>query len=417
MDLARPTKAVYPAFLNRHGSEYVTSGRITSLALDPDCTQQRCTLWIGAAGGGVWRTSKALAGDGGWTQVSGALPTSNVGSLLYDAPRHTLYAGTGEANASGDSGAGQGVFKSTDGGDHWTELSGSAPFTSRAVSTWPSTPRRRPLCYVTTTRAVRGVSSVTGGGVSIVPGAAQWGLYKSTDGGASFTFIHNGAASPSVCTGDTTEATGAGPCSPRGVRSFAIDPTDHNTLYAGSFSRGVWRSNDAGATWTQIKTPVASGADTTSRPMFAVTTLPNGDTRMYLGEGTAGNPAAGVVAQRLRRAPVRRRSPACRATDPADRGYATYNYCTGQCWYDNFVYLPPGHPDIVYLGGSYPYGEDHSISNARGVVLSRDGGATWSDLTEDATSPTRPTACTPTSTCWSPSPTTRCRSGRVPTAA
>src|SRR6266571_819942 len=48
-----PTDAVYPAFLNRHGSQYVTSGRITALAVTPDCTSRQCTLWVAAAGGGV----------------------------------------------------------------------------------------------------------------------------------------------------------------------------------------------------------------------------------------------------------------------------------------------------------------------------------------------------------------------------
>src|SRR5262249_40585525 len=47
-----PTKATYPAFLNRHGSQYVASGRITALAIAPDCTAQQCTVWVGAAGGG-----------------------------------------------------------------------------------------------------------------------------------------------------------------------------------------------------------------------------------------------------------------------------------------------------------------------------------------------------------------------------
>jgi hypothetical protein len=392
--LIGPSKAIYPAVLNRHNSEYVTSGRITSLALDPDCTLQKCTLWVGAAGGGVWRTTKALAGNGNWEQVSESLPTNTTGALTYDAAHHTLYVGTGEANASGDSGAGQGVFKSTDGGDHWTPLADNSPFLSRAVSNVVVDPTNPSILYVSTTRAVRGVSSVTGGGVSVVPGAAKWGLYKSTNGGASWTFIHNGAATVAPCTGDAAEAGGLQACSPRGVRSFAIDPVDHSTIYAGSYSRGVWRSSDAGVTWTQIKAPLVAGTNTTSRPMFSITQLSNGDTRMYVGDGTAGAPDARF----WRSDSVRTGSPTftdLTSNNPANRGYATFAYCTGQCWYDNFVYSPPGQPDMVYLGGSYSYNEDHSISNARAVVLSRDAGATWSDLTEDATSPTAPNGLHP----------------------
>src|SRR5437870_6597690 len=61
-----PKNAIYPAFLNRHGSQYVTSGRITALAISPNCTTNTCTLWVAAAGGGVWRTDKALSGSGNW---------------------------------------------------------------------------------------------------------------------------------------------------------------------------------------------------------------------------------------------------------------------------------------------------------------------------------------------------------------
>jgi hypothetical protein len=66
-------------------------------------------------------------------------------------------------------------------------------------------------------------------------------------------------------------------------------------------------------------------------------------------------------------------------------GYATYNFCTGQCWYDQGVYSPTGHPNMVYVFGSYSYNEDHGISNARAVLLSRDGGDTFTDLTDAAT--------------------------------
>ncbi len=66
-------------------------------------------------------------------------------------------------------------------------------------------------------------------------------------------------------------------------------------------------------------------------------------------------------------------------------GYGTYNVCTGQCWYDIFVHTPKGHPDVVYVGGSYSYGETFGISNGRGVVLSTDAGVTSTDMTMDAT--------------------------------
>ena len=77
-------------------------------------------------------------------------------------------------------------------------------------------------------------------------------------------------------------------------------------------------------------------------------------------------------------------------------GYATYNSCTGQCWYDNFVYTPAGHPDVVYVGGSYAYGEAGAgISNNRAVVLSTDAGKTFTDMTYDATDALHPNGLHP----------------------
>src|SRR5207244_10402171 len=105
------------------GVAYTTSGRITALAIAPNCNNNNCTVWVGAAGGGVWRTNNALSGSGAnWTFVSGSFATNAIGTLTYDAANNVLYAGTGEPNSSGDSEAGLGIYKSTDGGNTWTQL-------------------------------------------------------------------------------------------------------------------------------------------------------------------------------------------------------------------------------------------------------------------------------------------------------
>ncbi len=75
------------------------------------------------------------------------------------------------------------------------------------------------------------------------------------------------------------------------------------------------------------------------------------------------------------------------------------NYCTGQCWYDNFVVSPAGYPDTVYLGGSFDYGNYGFVNDGRGVLYSTDAGASFTDMTWDATF--RPT---PPGTCCQPNP-------------
>lgn len=396
-----PSTALYPEFVFRtSGSyvpdEYVASGRTTSLAISTVCVPGHCRLWAGPAGGGIWRTDNALTGQPHWTYLSTPFGINAIGALFVDPndpTGNTIYAGTGEANASADSAAGVGLYKSTDGGDTWTGPIGQSVFNGRAIGTIAVKPGNSNTLYVGITRGVRGINSTVGGGVSLIPGAAQWGLYKSTDGGATWTFIHNGAASASLCSlADSGNAT---PCSPRGVRRVAVDPSDPNTIYAGSYQRGIWRSNDEGATWTQIKPSLSNNPIvTTTRPEFAVNKTPDGKTRMYVNEGNDGhNPAAFFRAD-----DVAHGSPTftqMSSSNPANAGYGAYNLCDGQCWYDNFVVSPPGYPDVVYVGGSYSYGETGGISNGRGVVLSTDGGQTFTDMTMDATDAVHPNGIHP----------------------
>ncbi len=354
-----PSEALYPAtiFRNSFGyvpARYVAGGRTTAIAIAPDCAPGHCRLWVSAAGGGVWRTKNALSGQPNWEFLSGEFGIQSGSSIVLDpndASGNTLYVGTGEANASADSAAGVGMYKSTDGGDTWMGPLGASVFGGRAIGSIAVTPGAANVVYAATTRAVLGISSVNGGAVSLIPGAAAWGLYKSTDGGGTWTFLHNGAATATACDTVAKAIAVGSPCSVRGVRRVAVDPSNPAIVYAGSYARGVWRSPDAGATWAQIK-PSLNAADASMRPELAVTTLANGDTRMYVHEGTSGSPTS-----RLFRSDSVASGVAVftnlSSSNVANAGYGTHNVCTGQCWYDNFVYTPAGHPDIVYVGGSY----------------------------------------------------------------
>jgi len=371
--------------------EAAYSGRVTAMAIGPVCNPVQCRVWAAAAGGGVWRTDNALAGNPSWKFLTGGIGINAVGSIEVDpndSSGNTVWVGTGEANASGDSAAGVGLYKSTDGGDTWTGPLGAAAFNGRSVGSIAIDPRNPNVIYSASTRGVRGVTS-TGGGVSLTPGAAPWGLYKSTDGGATFTFLHNGTGAAAQCFPTTGAA-----CSVRGVRRVALDPSNPDIVYAGSYGRGVWRSPDGGTTWTQIK-PSLNASDSSMRPEIAVTRLPSGQTRMYVGEGSSGSPAARLYRtdDAAGAAPV---FTDLTSNDPANPGYGSYNYCTGQCWYDNLVVTPAGYPDIVYVGGSYQYsGSAYRTSNGRALVLSTDGGVSWTDMTKDASSRYFPTGLHP----------------------
>jgi hypothetical protein len=376
--LIGPTSTNFPNVLTFSGADYFDSGRITALVVAPGCGESNCSLYVGAAGGGIWRTDQALRTNRPqpWVYLSGSFATNAIGTLILDptdSSGNTLYAGTGEPNSSADSEAGVGIYKTTDGGDTWRKLadlvsnlttpnngtySGDA-FAGRSIAGIVVDPRNPNVIYVASTRGVRGVSSVSTGGATTNPPTPRppFGLWKSSDGGATFSFIWDGNASI------------------RGVIDIALDPNDPNTLYAAALDQGTWRSADGGVSFTQIKAPLSTNDP--DRPSFALAKLHHGKTRMYLGEGVAGSPAARFF-----------RTDDAAASVPVFTDLTTtqnINYCTGQCWYDNVVYSPPGKPDVVYLGGSFDYGNYAFTNNGRAFIYSTDGGNTFTDLTWDAT--------------------------------
>ena len=356
--LIGPSRAVFPPILTFSGAQYITSGRITALAIAPTCVSGNCRVYVAAAGGGVWRTDTAL-NTPTWTFLSDSFGTNAIGSLLLDsrdATGNTIYAGTGEPNASGDSEAGVGVYKSTDGGNTWAFVPGSDIFFQRAIGQMALDNAGNLLVPIAS--AVRGISSVTSGAESS-PATGHpltpRGLYRQT--GTTFTRIFTA------------------PAPTRGSTTVKVDPTHAGIIYVNAFGGGaiagdggIWRSTDNGATFAQIFAPKDTTAGTLDfaleRDEFDVTTLATGATRMYVGAGEGSSATGGPPATFWR-------------SDNADStatfvqlgGAQVSNYCTGQCWYDNVVFTPKGHPDIVYLGGSFVYGELNGPSNARGVLF------------------------------------------------
>jgi hypothetical protein len=395
--LLGPSPESVPAILTFNGASAFYSGRITALAIGSTCTASSCTVWVGAAGGGIWRTDNALASSPTWTFVSGSFGTNAIGTLTYDAAHTTLYAGTGEPNASADSEAGVGIYKSIDGGTTWTHLASATSTSSVANGTYTGDAfASRSISsiavaadgtlYVSSTRGVRGISSVISGGVTTSPPTPRppFGLFKSTDGGATFTFIWDGNATI------------------RGVNHVELDPNygTNSTLYAAAFQQGIWRSSNGGTSWTQIFAPLVP-AENTDRAEFAVT-LKSGHTRMYVGDGSTGGatqPDGSITnaSEFFRSDEVETGTPTFKLlSDPSRLNpyYATYNYCEGQCWYDNFVVTPPGSPDVVYLGGSFQYGFYGLRSNGQAVLYSENAGEHFYDMTWDSTTnPLPPGQC------------------------
>jgi hypothetical protein len=402
--LIGPSVALVPELLTYTGSQYITSGRITALAIGPRCTEKSCRIWVGAAGGGIWRTERGLSETPKWRFISASFHSNAIGSLVVDPTDptgDTLYAGTGESNTSVDSCAGVGIYKTRDGGDHWTFLAGSkAAANGRAISSIAIDPTDGKKIWIGTTRATRGITSVTGGGVTLNPAYPGWGLWKSTDGGTTFM---------AVVTNSST-AVSHPEVGIRGVQNVILDPRNPSTVYFSAMGRGVRRISALDAPVAPaVSTRVFFGNTTGSnhRTTFDIT-IKNGKTRMYVGTGDSGSPASSVwrhdnldqPAAALGAGWIRLTSTTSNRADP---GYSTYNFCTGQCWYDINVFTPKGHPDRVFVLGSFQYGEYWRVSNSRGVLLSTTAGdpdpannnRTFTDVSWDATSPDAPNGIHP----------------------
>jgi hypothetical protein len=387
------------------------SGRVAALAISPACRiEGRCRVWVGAAGGGVWRSEDAMrTDDAGWRWIGQGLGTNNIGSLTLDpndASGDTIYVGTGETNTPQNSGAGTGVYRSTDGGDHWTRIStnildpavspSAIDFTStRGVSSVVVEPGNLRVLYVATTTAMLGMTAVRGG-QSQTTGYPQprVGLYKTENGGDSWKLLWVPPLDP-VVPANPNQSVGQGDTM-IGVRLVKLDPKDPHIVYATAFNNAIHRS-----------APALEGGDASFKPIYAIAglgrfqdlamfdlTVSDRHTRIYVYNGTLATATQGLY--RLDNADV----PALKlvtgsgaslastsawikltSTDTAQAGSTSRGLCTSQCFYDLVVAVPDGQPDTVLIGGvaTPTFGE--------ATLRSLDAGATFFAFSSDAQSP------------------------------
>jgi hypothetical protein len=378
------------------------SGRTVALAVDPKCSREQCRLYIGAAGGGVWRTDNALSRHPHWKPLTDGLDTTSVGHLLidpHDRSGKTIYLGTGEPSGSSQSEAGLGLYKSTDRGEHWSLVPGSrAVAKDRAIGEVVIDPGNPRHILMGTGVARHSASGVLGGRYT-PPNAPTIGIYESTDGGASFHLVLNRPQDPVDPTSPTGNDFFKG-----GVTDIEYDPVDPRTLYAGMFEYGVFRSTDNGATWQNIYVGEPDdgslGAFLGIRYEVAAARLPNGKTRLYIYEGA--NPVDvdgdGVLdkgSQVLRTDDARAASPSITNLSSAEDGtpgFSSFQICGGQCSYDMPIAVPAGKPNEVWIGGQTQYGElppyaGADRSNGRNLVRSTNGGVSFTDMSGDARNP------------------------------
>lgn len=303
------------------------SGRVTSLAVHPTAPNR----WLaGTAGGGVWETK-----DGGATfvAITDHAPTLAIGAVAYapSAPS-TIYVGTGEATFSGVSFGGEGVLKSTDGGVNWQQLATANFIKGTAFGALKVDPGNANVLVAATTRGVFGRPA------SFAPGVGSPGLWRSTDGGVSWT------------------------------RTLAIDsisiaprPGNFGQMYAGTgltaTTNAVQRSTDGGASWTAVSGPWAAIAGNTDR--VEVVIAPSNTNRVYVAvsnSATAGMHGLWTSANAWDAVPTWTQI-SLAATDNGTGNFGpcgfdkAFNSVSAQCWYNMNLSVKPTDENMLFFGG------------------------------------------------------------------
>ena len=341
-------------------------GRTVAVAGDP---AKPLVFYFGAVDGGVWKT-----GNGGqtWRNITdGRSDIASVGALaVAPSDPNVLYVGSGEADWREDLTYGDGMWRSTDGGQRWQHLGLED---ARHIAAVRVDPRDPELVYVAAM------------GHAFGPNATR-GVFRSKDGGKTWQKL--------LFVDDST-----------GAIDLAMDPTNPRVLYAalwkaqrfpwgfsaGGGKSGLWKTSDAGETWTDI-----TGSDgLPRRPLgrIGITVSPANPSRLWAsveapdsGGGIFRSEDAGKTWERVN----------------AEQKFMI------RPWYFSSVTADPLDPNTVYVlnlatwrsidGGKtfeqvrVPHGDCHILwidpldpkrmveGNDGGATVSFDGGETWSTV-------------------------------------
>ena len=346
-------------------------GRVDAVAGDPT---KPLVFYFGAVNGGVWKT--ANAGQTWDNLTDGKSDISSVGAItVAPSDPNVIYVGTGESQLREDLTYGTGVYRSTDAGQTWKHLGLTETHQITTIRVHPTNPD---IAYVAAI------------GHAFGPNPDR-GVFRTIDGGATWKKI--------LFINDSTGAT-----------DISVDPTNPRIIFAamwkfqrspwgmeaGGGRSGLWKSTDAGDTWTEL----------TANPG-----MPKGP----IGKiGVAVSPAN-----------PRRIFASIEAKDTlggifrSDDGGSTWNRTNGQQqfqvrpWYYSAVTADPSNENTVWVmnlqvwksidGGKtfamvrVPHGDTHIMwvdpknsdrlinGNDGGGTVSLDGGKSWSSINNQPT--------------------------------
>lgn len=194
--------------------------------------------YAGTVNGGVWRTNNATASSPTWTALTDDMPSLSIGCLEFDiddATNNTVWAGVARTSSYSQRGGNRiGLLRTTDGGANWTVVDGGGTLVGKNIVG----------LYVMGTTIVVAVNNAD----SFACG--NLGIFRSTNGGASFALVGNAAG---LAQGVATDL----------ERDPATTDTLYTTIYfgasCGTLANGVYKSTDAGLSWAKVSSAAVDG--------------------------------------------------------------------------------------------------------------------------------------------------------------
>jgi hypothetical protein len=356
------------------------SGAIEAIAPHPT---DPSTIYVGAVNGGVWRTTN---GGADWTPLTDQLASLSVADIAFsplDATAQTLFFGVGNYS-SGFSlgGALTGLFRTTDGGASWAPKGLAGERIREVIPTSIGTSLADQVVLV---------ASRTNG------------LFRSTNGGDTFVQVSGTSGATDGLDNDadgTTDEAGELNLPNAALSHLAADPGNANRFYAAVAGTGVFRSDNGGANWVQVNNGLTGVAPTTrielsvsaaaGNPVYAgliVPGVPNGNvlSNVFRSADQGGNWAAIGAAPAIH--PGRQAGThfaiLAHRTDP-NQVYVAGDRAAGAPFVANIVVGDAGSNswNTIVQGGAFagtaPHADarDMVYDSAGNILHSNDGGMT-----------------------------------------
>lgn len=300
-----------------------TSGRIDDIAV-ARVRGMNDAIYIATASSGVWRSVNGGVSFQPIFDRVDAMMSIGAVAVAPSAPR-TVWVGTGEANTRQSSSWGDGVYRSTDGGDTWQHMGLKDTRQVARIVIDPTDPN---IVYVAAQGHLWGPN-------------ADRGIFKTTDAGRTWTKV--------LFVDENT-----------GANDLVLDPDNPRVLYAATYQRqrrtwgfngggpgsGIWKSTDAGATWTKL----AQGLPAGDKGRIGLAIF-DADPRVVYATVEAGGGNGGIY----------------RTLDAGATWEKTSSLNTRPNYYSQ-IRIDAKNRDWVY-----------SLGSNRGFYSSDDGGRTWTD--------------------------------------